>query len=299
MTVKTQENNFTNFVNEDLNGFKVIGDYVNESKEVKIFHEKCGKSFSVRPKYFREIKMCIKCVATPNPTQSEYQERVNILSNSEYKVIGEYNGENEKVLKRHKVCGFEWEVSPSHFKFGKRCPKCSGRVRKTPEYFRKEIWDKVGDEYEVRSDYEGAKKKVSFFHNSEICGGNVFKMTPSDFLSGRRCPACADVARYGENHWNYNPNLTEEDRMRRDMQNGEIRKWRDAVYARDEYTCQKCNETGTKLNAHHLNSWDRHPDDRFELSNGVTLCEPCHRTFHMTYGYGSNTAKQFADYISL
>ena len=108
MTVKTQENSFTNFVNEDLNGFKVIGDYVNESKEVKIFHEKCGKSFSVRPKYFREIKMCIKCVATPNPSQSEYQERVNILSNREYKVISEYNGENEKVLKRHKVCGFEW-----------------------------------------------------------------------------------------------------------------------------------------------------------------------------------------------
>ena len=299
MSVKTQENNFTNFVNEDLNGFKVVGKYVSESKEVKIFHEKCGKSFSVRPKYFREIKMCIKCVATPNPSQSEYQERVNILSNSEYKVIGEYVGENTKVLKQHTVCGFEWEVSPSHFKFGKRCPKCSGRVRKTPEYFRKEIWEKVGDEYEVRSDYKNAHTKVSFFHNSEICGGNVFKMTPTDFLRGRRCPACADVARSGENHWNYNPNLTEEDRMRRDMQNGEIRKWRDAVYARDEYTCQKCNETGTKLNAHHLNSWDRHPDDRFELSNGVTLCEPCHRTFHMTYGYGSNTAKQFADYISL
>ena len=164
MTVKTQENNFTNFVNEDLSGFKVVGDYVSESKEVKILHEECGKSFSVRPKYFREIKMCIKCVATPNPSQSEYQERVDILSNSEYKVIGEYNGENEKVLKRHKVCGFEWKVSPSHFKFGKRCPKCSGRVRKTPEYFRKEIWEKVGDRSEERRVGKECRSRWSPYH---------------------------------------------------------------------------------------------------------------------------------------
>lgn len=293
-----KQTDFTDFIENEVEGFALESSYEKETKEVRISHGVCGRSFSVRPGYFRRLRLCIPCVSKKNPTQSEYIERVDILSNGEYEVVGEFKGENTKVLKRHKICGFEWDVTPTHFKSGRRCPKCSGRVRKTPEYFRKEIFELVGDEYEVRSDYSGAKNKVAFFHNSDECGGNVFKMNPTDFLSGKRCPACADIARSGENHWRYNPNLTETDRQKRDMQNGEIRKWRDKVYERDAYTCQVCGEVGKELNAHHLNSWDKHPDDRFELSNGVTLCKPCHKDFHGIYGYGSNTSEQFTEYIS-
>lgn len=290
--------NFVDFVATETNGFRVIGEYISESKEIGIYHDFCGRSFKVRPKYFRDIKMCIRCVAKKNPTQSEYIDRVNILGNGEYEVLDEYVNEMTKIRKRHKVCGYIWNVAPSHFKTGKRCPKCSGRVRKDTEYFRQEVFDIVGDEYEVRSEYKGAQEKVAFFHNSDVCGGTVFKMTPDGFLSGRRCHACADIARSGENHWNYNPNLTEEERQRRDMFNGEIRKWRDQIYVRDDYTCQLCEEKGGKLNAHHLNSWDKHPDDRFELSNGITLCESCHKDFHGVYGYGSNTVEQFVEYTN-
>jgi len=289
---------FQGFVEEEVGGFKVVGDLINMNTKVTLFHEECGREFDIRPSDFKQRRSCSPCNARRKLTTEDYKKVVESLGEGSYEVLGEYVNDYSKLPTKHLVCGYSWEISPSHFKQGKRCPKCSGRVRKTPEYFRKEIWDKVGDEYEVISDYKNAHTKVSFFHNSEVCGGNVFKMTPTGFLSGKRCPACADVARSGENHWNYNPDLTEEDRMRRDMQNGEIRKWRDAVYARDEYTCQKCSVTGTKLNAHHLNSWDKHPGDRFEITNGVTLCETCHRDFHKKFGYGSNDESQFEEFTT-
>lgn len=61
----------------------------------------------------------------------------------------------------------------------------------------------------------------------------------------------------------------------------EYRKWRKAVFERDNYTCQICHvrSGGGKavfLNAHHIKGFARFPELRFELTNGITLCRPCH-----------------------
>ena len=292
MTVKE---NFIEFIESAFTEFEVVGEYVKESKEVNILHKTCGKTFNIRPSYFREVPLCIKCLGKPK-TQEEYIERVNLISNNEYEVLSDYVKEWDKVLKRHKVCGYEWEIAPGHFRNGRRCPKCNGRVRKDTKYFINEIYEIVGDEYEVMSGYEGAFRYVYFKHNSDRCDNNVFKMTPSDFIQGRRCPKCGLLNKTGKYHWKHNPNLTEEQRQRRDMFNGEIRKWRDKVYARDNYTCQRCFEHGGELNAHHLNSWDKHPEERFDLTNGITLCVDCHKQFHSLYGYGNNTHIQYIEY---
>lgn len=54
--------------------------------------------------------------------------------------------------------------------------------------------------------------------------------------------------------------------------------WRTDVYKRDNYTCQMCGERGVKLEADHIKPFSEFPDLRFELSNGRTLCNPCHST---------------------
>jgi hypothetical protein len=58
------------------------------------------------------------------------------------------------------------------------------------------------------------------------------------------------------------------------------RQWRKSVFERDDFTCQRCFKTKCKLNAHHWLSWKLHPDFRYSVVNGVTLCEPCHRYVH-------------------
>jgi 5-methylcytosine-specific restriction endonuclease McrA len=64
----------------------------------------------------------------------------------------------------------------------------------------------------------------------------------------------------------------------------DYRIWRDAVFTRDGYTCRNCNATGVYVVAHHILSFSAHIDKRYEVSNGLTLCEPCHRE---TESYGN------------
>lgn len=59
--------------------------------------------------------------------------------------------------------------------------------------------------------------------------------------------------------------------------------WRKAVFEKDDYTCQICFVRGRELNADHIKCFAHHPDLRFELSNGRTLCKDCHK---QTFNYG-------------
>lgn len=61
------------------------------------------------------------------------------------------------------------------------------------------------------------------------------------------------------------------------------KKWRQQVFERDNYTCQFCKNRGGKLNADHIKPFSIYVNERFDLNNGRTLCEECHRKTP-TYG---------------
>jgi len=60
--------------------------------------------------------------------------------------------------------------------------------KKTTEDFKKEIFDLVGDEYTLISEYINAHTHVEIKH--EKCG-NILSLTPTHFLSGIRCRHCS------------------------------------------------------------------------------------------------------------
>jgi len=85
----------------------------------------------------------------------------------------------------------------------------------------------------------------------------------------------------GENHHNWKGGISAENTKVRSS--GEYVRWRQAVFNRDKYTCQFCGILGKKLNADHIKAFADHPELRFEIDNGRTLCIPCHKTTD-TYG---------------
>lgn len=69
-------------------------------------------------------------------------------------------------------------------------------------------------------------------------------------------------------------------RRRNDHKRLEYKQWRKAVFERDGYTCQSCLVRGGVLHAHHIKEWAKHPELRYEASNGQTLCKACHSGVH-------------------
>jgi hypothetical protein len=63
----------------------------------------------------------------------------------------------------------------------------------------------------------------------------------------------------------------------------EFRLWCEAVFARDNWTCQKCGRIGGNLHPHHIKGFTKYPELRFAINNGITLCagkDSCHAMIH-------------------
>jgi hypothetical protein len=104
----------------------------------------------------------------------------------------------------------------------------------------------------------------------------------------------ADTSRHGPRNPNYNPLLSVQEREEGRNIPG-YDEWAQAVKARDGYRCRLCRSAASGyLTSHHLDSYRSSAEGRIQVENGVCLCVICHAFFHKVYGYGGNTADQFA-----
>ena len=60
----------------------------------------------------------------------------------------------------------------------------------------------------------------------------------------------------------------------------EYEAWRHEVLLRDDCTCQECGAKYCMLHAHHIEPWAINISKRFDINNGITLCETCHSALH-------------------
>jgi 5-methylcytosine-specific restriction endonuclease McrA len=282
--------------------YELLSAYKNAKTCITIKHQECGAIFQAIPYNFFINRRCPNCAKKERPLSlskghANFLKELIQLYGNEYAILEEYINNRTKLKARHNPCGFVFEVRPERILSGTSlCPVCVKGMARTTESVRKQIDILTNGEYQLVGEYRRNKAKIQVKHKK--CG-YVWKVYPDNFLGkGSRCPWCAALKITGEGHPRWNPNLTDEERMKERTKDPEYREWVLAVFRRDGFTCQLCGSTESNaLVAHHLNGYDKFVEQRTMVENGITLCERCHKEFHGEYGYGGNTRKQFGEFV--
>ena len=175
------------------------------------------------------------------------------------------------------------------------------------------------NKHTLLSNYVTGKTKVLIDYN---CGHEPSWITPNNYKKGARCQKCYDERRglKGEDNPNYGGKCWTDERRRRQSERMKGSKnpsykseltdeereqgrnipgydeWKQQVKEQANFTCEICGYRGNKLRSHHLDGYNLCKDRRVDITNGVCLCEHCHKDFHKHYGKGNNTEEQYLEY---
>ena len=83
------------------------------------------------------------------------------------------------------------------------------------------------------------------------------------------------LGKIGENANNWQGGKTPRDKHY--LSHPEYRKWRMGVFYRDNSKCKIANQDCQgRLEAHHILGWSSHPELRYQINNGIALCQAHH-----------------------
>lgn len=124
-------------------------------------------------------------------TNIEFLEKLHSIKGNDYTPLEEYKGARIHIKFRCNKCGDVFESTPDNIYNG-GCIKCGYEAmkkaqRKTNEYFLKEVFELVGNEYTFIDRYINNVSKLRVKHNT--CEHEYY-VSPRDFLRGSRCPKC-------------------------------------------------------------------------------------------------------------
>ena len=143
---------------------------------------------------------------------------------------------------------------------------------------------------------EETKRRISEIKKKQhIVPRSAFKKGHIPWSKGKKCPWVSERnrimnrLRVGEKHWNWKGGISKIDKRIREMP--EYKQWRSDVFQRDNWTCQTCGKRGCYLTVHHIKSFHsiirenkittteeaRKCKELWDINNGVTLCEKCHK----------------------
>lgn len=201
--------------------------------------------------------------------------------------IQKTNRRGRRAVKVKCRCGKERDVPLMKLKIGS--------IKSCSKHCQYNLTNIVGERYGrlvVLKEIDRKSPEKRTFLCKCDCGNEVEK-TYAKLVSGwtKFCGHGCELRR-GEGNPNWNPEITEEERIKgRDY--FEYKQWRRKVFEKDAFTCQCCGQIGGNLVAHHKDGYHWCVERRTDVENGVTLCEECHDDFHSKFGYRHNSEKQY------
>jgi len=224
---------------------------------LKISCNVCGRLFYIKKSRFKNAKYCsVQCLSKFN---------------------------NKQVKRICKICGKEFSVTLSHSLNGEGI-YCSKKCMGKAFYKKQKIICKTC-------------RKTFYLKPSAV-------KTNSGKFCSRKCSQISHTGKgsflYGkkdENSLNWKGGITPINIQIR--QSLKYKQWRKSVFERDKYTCKKCGQIGRNLHAHHIKKFsviindikqkypllslvdiaEQYPN-MWNIKNGVTLCDKCHKLIH-------------------
>lgn len=181
---------YTEYISEVVKinpNIEVLGEYINSI--TPILH-KCKidlYEWMAIPNNILRGSGCPKCAGNIKRTCNGYIKEVAV-KNPNIEVVGMYIDARVPITHRCKIDGYLWEASPYSILGGCGCPKCGGTLIKTTENYCEEL-KKINPDVEVIEEYINARTPI--LHKCKI-DGCEWKISPSNALQGKGCPACRE-----------------------------------------------------------------------------------------------------------
>lgn len=210
-------------------------------------------------------------------------------------VIGFTDDEDYKYICKCD-CGKECVVSHQCFKSGKtKSCGCLRREETSKRCKRKIIIGKTYGKLTVIKEIKTEKGRPAWIVKCDECD-KKFQIEGKTLENG--CGMCPSCRQRGNRNPSWNDGLSNERReKRRNWECENYEDWKNGVFERENYTCEKCGIRGTILNAHHKDGYKWCKSRRTDVDNGACLCEKCHKKFHSKYGVKYNTEEQYIAFL--
>lgn len=205
---KTTEQ-FKQEVHSLTNGeYEVLSEYKNNKINVLFRHNKCGRTFEMRPNSFISGQRCPSCSSKRGArlrtkTTDQFKRELYDAYGNDYELLSEYINSDTPVKVKHMVCGNIYYSRPADLIRGHGCPKCAYKVRAKKigdahrdslSKVKKSIRDILGDQYVVLtkdSEYKGNRQHILIKHL--VCG-HTYQARYSDIqYHHTRCPYCSHL----------------------------------------------------------------------------------------------------------
>ena len=236
-----------------------------------------------------------------------HRNKCKECSNKKFPTICQYCGKEFYAdRKGRKFCSNKCVSLSQSTKITIKCEQCGKVIQK-----KKCLYENVEHHYcsikcrslwlSIHNSGVNNKQYKRVIFKCEVCGKEAAQIESMYYRhKNHYCSAkCASIGQgiiyKRENHPNWNPNLTDEEREKGRHIEG-YDNFIKQVLERDDYTCQITGKRGGKLEVHHLNCFSDFKEERTDMNNGITLSKEIHKLFHKIYGNKHNTKEQFEEF---